>query len=311
MSHWPVVSDETADRVAETFGDEGRVWLRNLPDVVGLLAERWHLQPTAVAFSGARASFVAPVTDRLGRAFVLKIAPGVRWLRYEYNALSHWNGRGAVRVADADLALGALLLDRLTPGGTLPESLEAPSSAAKIFASVVGQLARDTPPTPDLPDLESWLEKLDRPSVEPRLPQLEVERVSARLMSRTLLANSTHFGVLHGDLHHGNLLQHGSAWAAIDPKGLIGPLEAEPAAFLRNPRRHILHNARGLAWTTERARSIAEELRLELAPVLGWAYVLAVVGAQWSLEDGADVADADKWLRCAVVLKEAYEAEAL
>jgi len=40
--------------------------------------------------------------------------------------------------------------------------------------------------------------------------------------------------VLHGDLHHFNILSSGDRWLAIDPKGIIGEPEFEPAAYLEN-----------------------------------------------------------------------------
>jgi streptomycin 6-kinase len=41
--------------------------------------------------------------------------------------------------------------------------------------------------------------------------------------------------VLHGDLHHYNILSSGDQWKAIDPKGVIGEPVYETGALLRNP----------------------------------------------------------------------------
>src|SRR5512132_4359180 len=42
--------------------------------------------------------------------------------------------------------------------------------------------------------------------------------------------------LLHGDLHHYNILfDSNRGWLAIDPKGVIGELEYEIGAVLRNP----------------------------------------------------------------------------
>ena len=42
--------------------------------------------------------------------------------------------------------------------------------------------------------------------------------------------------LLHGDLQHYNvLLDKDRGWVAIDPKGVVGELEYEVGALLRNP----------------------------------------------------------------------------
>jgi streptomycin 6-kinase len=50
-----------------------------------------------------------------------------------------------------------------------------------------------------------------------------------------LFAQSTTSVLLHGDLHHDNILHDGNAWVAIDPKGLIGDPAYEIAPLLCNP----------------------------------------------------------------------------
>ena len=62
-------------------------------------------------------------------------------------------------------------------------------------------------------------------------------------VERALLALPQDVGVLHGDLHHGNVLDFGDGWRAIDPKGLVGerwPLElllnAGPGVTGGNPQ---------------------------------------------------------------------------
>ena len=51
-----------------------------------------------------------------------------------------------------------------------------------------------------------------------------------------LCASQTSTRLLHGDLHHYNILRDGDrGWVAIDPKGVVGEVEYEIGAALRNP----------------------------------------------------------------------------
>jgi streptomycin 6-kinase len=91
--------------------------------------------------------------------------------------------------------------------------------------------------------------------------------------------------LLHGDLHHYNVLSdRARGWCAIDPKGVVGELEYELGAALRNPidrpdlfasvdivERRLEHFGLALGIDTSRAR--------------GWCFAQAVLAAIWSLED--------------------------
>jgi streptomycin 6-kinase len=92
--------------------------------------------------------------------------------------------------------------------------------------------------------------------------------------------------VLHGDLHHENVLDGGvRGWLAIDPKGLIGERGFEYANLFRNPDADLALAPGRLA---RLASIVAETAALERARLLAWVYAYAVLGAAWSLEDGSE-----------------------
>ena len=93
--------------------------------------------------------------------------------------------------------------------------------------------------------------------------------------------------MLHGDLHHFNLLRseaHG--WLAIDAKGVVGEPAYETGALLRNPKGERLT----LPVLRRRADRLTEALGLDVTRVYGWAYSQAVLSAAWCVEDGEDPA---------------------
>lgn len=49
-----------------------------------------------------------------------------------------------------------------------------------------------------------------------------------------LISSQKEVYLLHGDLHHGNILQSYSGWKLIDPKGVVGETEYELIPFLMN-----------------------------------------------------------------------------
>src|SRR3546814_20543701 len=56
--------------------------------------------------------------------------------------------------------------------------------------------------------------------------------------ARALLAESRETGVLHGDIHHANVLDFGPrGWLAIDPKRLVGERGSDFANLFPHPDR--------------------------------------------------------------------------
>jgi len=100
--------------VVQTFGDEGREWLAQLPAVLESLSERWELK-LGPELPGGLLSCVRTAMMRDGRAAVLKVgaSPGTH---HEITSLRAWAGRGAPELFAADDELRAMLLERLEPG---------------------------------------------------------------------------------------------------------------------------------------------------------------------------------------------------
>ena len=101
-----------------------------------------------------------------------------------------------------------------------------------------------------------------------------------------LLGSQSEPVLLHGDLHHDNILAaERQPWLALDPKGIVGEPAYEVGALLRNPMPGILAlpDVRGVL--ARRLDQFAEELTLERQRLLGWGIAQAVLSGWWSYED--------------------------
>ncbi len=302
------IPKDVAHRVVAVFAERGVEWLEQFPRLVADLAAQWQLTEIGVPFPGTRAGFVAPVVGPTGREMVLKISPAPAELRHEALALEYWGGRGAVRLEATDTSRGALLLERAVPGHSLEALALSDDRAATEVASVViaGLQCAGSPPPKDLPTIETWLACLQlsaAPDIPGKLAQVCRE---AQAVAHDLMCTPDDWVVLHGDLHHGNVLSVGhERWIATDPKGLLGPREVETAALLRNPRYHILARSDPAALIRSRILVLAEHLGYDPRRMAQWGFVLAALAAAWAFEDGEGEREINRWLSCAGVLREA------
>ena len=100
-----------------------------------------------------------------------------------------------------------------------------------------------------------------------------------------LVASQAEPVLLHGDLHHLNILSaRRQPWLAIDPKGVVGEPAYDVAALLHNPV-ELLEAPRPGDVLERRVEVLTEELGLDRARVRGWGVSQAVLSAYWGLED--------------------------
>jgi streptomycin 6-kinase len=233
---------------------------------------------------------------------VLKVLkrPGDEWRSGA--VLDAFEGRGAVRVYD--YVDGALLLERLVPGYSLIGlSLnERDEEATEILTGVIGTMSPRMPVV-RCPTVRDWATGFDRYSAsgDEQIPKHLISE--GRQLYAELCASQKRPRLLHGDLHHHNvLLDDERGWLAIDPKGVFGEIEYEIGAALRNPRERPDLVAAS-STVEKRLNRFASTLALDPGRVLRWAFAQAVLSAIWESEDGFTVDANNASIRLAQVLR--------
>ncbi|WP_344130506.1 aminoglycoside phosphotransferase family protein, partial [Luedemannella flava] len=116
------------------------------------------------------------------------------------------------------------------------------------------------------------------------LPRDLVERAAATFAD--LLATAPPDMLLHGDLHHDNVLRADrEPWLAIDPHGLVGDPGYEAGALLYNPDPDDTDDGL-LSLVLPRVEVVAHGLELSADRVAAWGFVKAVLSQVWTVEDG-------------------------
>lgn len=302
----PPIPAGYARAVIARAGDDGRGWLAHLPALLGACAQRWALTfspPVAVLAH----NYVLPARMSDGAAVVLKIhaPPDEGGFARERDALRAFAGNGCARLLASDAGDQALLLERCAPGTPLSAvSGDDDARATSIACDVMRQLWRPPPPGHRFPAMADWNADLRRlrPHYGGGTGPFPVRLIAEM---ETLLADLTASAgmplLLHGDLHHDNIVAaRRQPWLAIDPKGLTGDPAYEVGPLLFNPQPQVLRAPQPGRILARRVDQCAAALELDRARVRGWGLVRAVLAAWWHAESSGKVWDAA--LTCAGLL---------
>ncbi len=282
-----IIPERIARTATEMLGAVGVAWLERLPTIIADCARRWAIMLEA-PFTQLSINYAAPGTRADGTPVVLKVCiPGDEFFT-EAEALRLFAGRGAAQLLDADLERGALLLERLQPG-VLLRTVTDDERATHIAVDVMKRLWRPAPAQHPFPSVARWVGNMARKA--PALigpghpfPYTWIERALA--LYRDLTAEPAQYMLLHGDLHHDNILTaQREAWIAIDPKGVIGEPVWETGPLLINQLPEPLNVTAARRVLGRRVSQLAEELGIDRQRLAAWGLVRAVLSSFWTVEE--------------------------
>lgn len=281
-----LIPDKLAATVVEWEGDRGRDWLARLPDLVREVSEAWDLELDAPFEPGGNISWVAPARRRDGADVVLKLQLPHPESDPEADALTAWDGAGAVRLLAHDRDRRALLIERCRPGNLLGDEPDA-CAAARVGAALGARLHLSPAPR-GLPTLaavqRAWADELEgrlrrHPVDVPDLAHraLATMRERADACERPVL--------LHGDLNPTNVLAAArEPWLTIDPKPMLGDPAYDGSRLVTQP--DPLNGSDPAAIVAARLDLVADGLRVERALLAEWCLVHAVEVGMAAIDRG-------------------------
>lgn len=263
------------------YGEKGRQWLDRLPNLVIQLANTYELSNLKPVNNLSYNYVLSGFQD--SQPIILKLGLDIDGFKREAEALIALEGFGVVQVFSENA--GLLLLECATPGVSLTSYFpKNDNESINITADVIKRLHKAPLPSAyAFPHIKDWLEALDG---DLKIPAQTIQR--AREVRDQLLKTAGSDVLLHGDLHHDNILQNDNDWLVIDPKGVIGDPAYEVAAFIRNPMPELLNLDNSQKVIRNRVKRFVELLELPSQRILDWCFVQAVLAWVWALEDGCD-----------------------
>lgn len=239
---------------------------------------RWNLIPDGELVH-TKTSQLLPVQFE-GRAAMLKAAR-TREEEQGHGLMKWLDGHGAAQIYRHDSSV--LLMERLDTDPSLSAMVmnEQDDQATQILCGVVKKIHQVSKPSlPQLTSLKVWFRALEQQA------QHNKQLFEAWDITQKLLDKPQNIGLLHGDIHHGNVMHSTQrGWLAIDPKGLFGERTYDYANIVCNPSYFWASRPGRLA---HQIQVIAQNADLESIRLTQWIVAYTGLSAAWYLEDQND-----------------------
>lgn len=282
------IPQEIKDKLLNSRGKLAYDWVNNLEQIVNSVISNWKINELK-PFPNISYNFVASGKLPDEKEIVLKIFPVYdQEGKYEVEALKVFDGKEAAKLLDSNIDLGAMLLEKITPGISLRQLDMDDTSKTLISSQVFKKLWKKAPVNnnfPKISDLSITFKKYkEKFGTSGPFPNHLVKKAEQYLNELTSTESDIFF--LHGDLHHDNILKSGeNNWVVIDPKGVVGDPGYEAGSILENPSPEIFSEENLDEITKNRINIFHKELGLDKERIRKWGFFKAILSALWNIED--------------------------
>ena len=254
----------------------------NMQDKINYAVKRWELDQLEVIYEHVSKGVFSAQSKNFG-SVILKVNQHIPQLESEYHMLAQLSGRHSCKVYAFDESAGLLLEERVFPGTVLRReaSLEKRLQAfLQVFHEI--HMPADSGAT-----YLNWLEKICEYCSEHQVAEDMASR--AHLFCAEMFEKYPDRVLLHGDLHHDNLLlRTDGSYAMIDPKGVVGPAIMDLPRFILNEldTDHVCPDRQHIE---EVIRLLGEQSGYPVADIEKLYYMEAVLANIWCVEDGEEM----------------------
>jgi len=219
---------------------------------------------------------------------ILKIGYNATESERECNVLKTYQKMLFCKVYEADLENGVMLLEKIVPGTTLRKE-SCLDRRLDVFCQAFEGLHVKSRNGGVYP---TYLELVDKAVAYMKQCKHDEELYDCILRAKQLCRElSVHYSqklLLHGDLHHDNmLLDRGGTYRIIDPKGVIGDPVFDVMRFIINEFDETLDATFDKKFNRI-IEVISEKLRIPKGDLYQLVYIEMCLTQSWHLEDGKE-----------------------
>lgn len=272
--------------IKEIYGKSGEAWIEKIEDHVAALCTKWDLEFLS-AMPNLTYNFVGLVKIlSTGETAILKMALEDKYIITEVKCLQCFTD-GVPKIHWYDEEKYAILMEQLKPGFTLKNLVKEGNDdlATRIICQEIKNLQRNQQRNYEFKHISELAHSL---SV---LDQLVDETLlsKAKSLFHDLAKDKSKDVVLHGDLHHDNILASDSVWKAIDPHGYIGDPAFEVGSVIFNPFDAFPDNLPLSTVIKNRLDIMNDELPFDAQRIKAWTFCKTMLSVAWTYEDHAKI----------------------
>jgi len=247
---------------------------------------RWSLKNIDVIYQYAKRAVFSAESETLGPV-IIKMNDHHSVLKTEYEMLKKLNGEQSCKVYDFEEEKGILVEEWIVPGSVLREekSLE---KRIRAFHQVFRKIHS---PAEDGETYLNWLENICKFCNENPVSEEIIKKARlAHSFCGELFEKYPERVLLHGDLHHDNLLlSEDGSYVMIDPKGVIGPTILDLPRYIMNEIHEDLIIGNAEEHIENVIRLISEECSYDREDVSKAVFMEIILGNVWCIEDGEEI----------------------
>ena len=268
--------------ISDIHGKAGESWLNNLPKLINAVCEKQNLKFISIV-PNLTYHFVGLAELKETEEFaILKMAPNDEVIANEAKCLECFS-QGMAKIYSYDEEFFAIIMERLEPGYSLKKFVlnGEDDEATRIIARTIRELQWHQSPQHKFKHLSELIPVL---SILDNYIDKDLLYKKKKIFAE-LTQDKSKDVILHGDLHHDNVLAHGKHWKAIDPHGYVGDPVFEVGSMIVNPF-DAYPTDKPLAKIIERRiKILSEELPFDNQKIQAWMFCKTMLSVAWTVED--------------------------
>lgn len=284
------LSSTFINNIYAVYGEAGKIWLAQLPNQIELLATKWNFR-FIQKVPDLSYSFVAIVElNTQGKSAVLKITPDHKRTLSELHCLQCFT-KGVPQIYAFDEENNMLLLEHIKPGRSLKTLVQAgqDETATRVICQAILTLQSEQKIIFTFQHLSELIKDLT--DLKGHMDEYLLSKAIS--LFHDLTSDRSQDVLLHGDLHHDNLIKHSDSWKVIDPHGYLGDRVAEVGAMIRNPFDCFPKEHPPAVIVEKRLKILVEELPFDKQRIKAWAFCMTILSAAWNMQDFGHLAQTE------------------
>ena len=267
--------------------------LMDIHENVQWAIQQWNLKNTIAVYEKDNKAVYSSESVQWGNV-ILKVNIDTDELASEHNMLKDMDGRSSCRVFAYDGARGVLIEERIIPRNfgksNIPFTLRDEDNVAvrvNHFLRVFKDIHKTIDDTNNQVTYLDWFKNADSYCMKHDMNELIKNNMHrACCIAEDLFGKYDDRVLLHGDLHHDNMmLNENGTYSMIDPKGVIGPEIFDLQRYILNEIFYV-SNDNCKDHVLKVVEMISQKTKYPFIDIIKLFYMEVMLEKVWCLEDG-------------------------